>query len=204
MSSRLDAPANTAGSAPPSSQNTSGAPAASASTPTSSLPVTGPGSNIRSAPTTAASAPRVRSTAAGSLTRAGADSSTSSRGSATAPDAWASARTMRSMAASTLARTSTSKVRTDSSSSASSGMMLPLLPAVSAPTVTTAISAPETSRAPTPCSRMTVAGALAGPGPLQPHGGGGTHQDGIDRALRAGAVAAGAVQRDPQRIGGGE
>ena len=46
ISSIVVAPSKCAGSAPPSSQYTQGAPAALASMPTSSLPVTGPGSTI--------------------------------------------------------------------------------------------------------------------------------------------------------------
>ena len=81
-------------------------------------------------------------------------------GSAGAPAAAASARTMRSTAASTRTRTSGSKVLMLIFSSARSGMMFSLLPACSEPTVTTTESAGATSRATIVCSRSTIAAAI--------------------------------------------
>ncbi len=51
-------------------------------------------------------------------------------------------------------------MRTESCSSASSGMMLFFVPARRAPTVTTAVSAAGTSRETMPCRRSTVAAAI--------------------------------------------
>ena len=67
---------------------------------------------------------------------------------------------MRSIAASTRLRTPSSKVRTLSLMMASSGMTFSLVPACSAPTVTTAASAAATSRETMVCSRITVAAAM--------------------------------------------
>src|SRR6478736_6265130 len=75
-------------------------------------------------------------------------------------EAAASARTMRPIASSTRPRTAGSTVRTLSSSSASSGIIFSFVPARRAPTVTTAVSSPATSRETTPCNRMTVAAAI--------------------------------------------
>src|ERR1700758_4384534 len=63
--------ANSAGSAPPSSQYAHGAPVALANRPTSSLPDTGPGSSTRPAPKHALKASVSRAHAAGSLTTGG-------------------------------------------------------------------------------------------------------------------------------------
>ena len=152
--------ANSAGSAPPSSQYAQGAPAALASRPTSSLPVTGPGSSTRPGPMPSAKASASRAHAPGSLTTTGNDCVTVISGSAGAAAAAASARTMRSIAASVFARTDSSKVRTDSRSSAWSGMTFSTVPACSAPTVTTALSAGATSLDTIVWSRSTVAAAI--------------------------------------------
>src|SRR5262249_46728122 len=84
------APSKPAGSAPPSSQYTQGAPAALASRPTSSLPVTGPGSMM--AGDTDCKAGRVRAQAALSLMTAGNDSASSTSGGLGAPAVAASPR----------------------------------------------------------------------------------------------------------------
>lgn len=63
--------ANNCGSEPPRNQKAHGAPAASASTPTSSLPVSTPGSITFVGPSHASKAALVRCTAAGSLISAG-------------------------------------------------------------------------------------------------------------------------------------
>src|SRR4051794_4375912 len=119
--------------------------------PTSSLPVTGPGSMIDAAPTTDSRTGRLFSTAAASLITAGADSNRSTVGGCGAPAASDSAATIRWIAASTLSRTSGRKLRTLSSSSARSGMMLAFVPALLAPIVSTAISVGATSRDTTVC-----------------------------------------------------
>ena len=77
-----------------------------------------------------------------------------------APEAAASALTIRSIAASTRLRTPSSKVRTFSLMIASSGMTFSLVPACSAPMVTTAASVAASSRETMVCSRITVAAAI--------------------------------------------
>src|SRR4051794_29703591 len=151
ISSTVAAPSKRAGSAPPRIQKTHGAPAAVARTPTSSLPVTRPGSTtIRE---TASKAGWVKSAASGSFTTAGNEAPRVISGSRGAPAATASPRTMRSMAASTRVRTSAPVVRMLTWSSARSGMMFAADPACRLPTVMTALSVPASSRDTMVCSR---------------------------------------------------
>jgi hypothetical protein len=77
-----------------------------------------------------------------------------------APDACASASTIRLIASSTWVRTASSKVRTFSLMTASSGMTFSFVPACSAPIVTTADCAAATSRETIVWSRRTVAAAI--------------------------------------------
>src|SRR6516165_12640381 len=84
-SATLATPAKSAGSAPPSSQYTHGTPGP-ASSPTSSLPVTGPGSSTRPGPKNESNASRTRSQAAASLITAGKDVSKEISGSRGAPE----------------------------------------------------------------------------------------------------------------------
>jgi hypothetical protein len=77
-----------------------------------------------------------------------------------APDASASAVMMRLIDESTFSRTCSSNVRTLSRSTASFGMMFPLLPAWNAPTVTTALSDMPISRDTIVCRRMTHAAPI--------------------------------------------
>src|SRR5664280_2870050 len=126
-----DAAAKVSGSVPPSSQYMHGAPAAVASTPTSSLPVTTPGSITRCTPNLAVNAALIRSVAASSFTTAGKLWIGTMSGSRGAPDADASAWTIRVIAAITRSRTCGSKVRKLSPSSACSGITLSFAPACS-------------------------------------------------------------------------
>ena len=119
---------------------------------------------------------------------AGSDSNRSMSGSAGAPDAAASPRAMRSMAASTRVRTASEYVRTLTRISASSGMMLALVPADRRPTVTTAKSA---------------AGDLARHDRLEPQHRRRGHDHRIDRGVRHGPVTAAAVEDDPHGVGRG-
>ena len=105
-------------------------------------------------------------------------------GGSGAPEAAASALTIRSMAASTRLRTSSSKVRTLSLRSASSGMMFSFVPAWSAPIGTTAL----------------VRGNLPRDDRLQAQHCSGGHHHGIDAGLRHRAVGAPAEQPDLQAV----
>ena len=102
-SSIVATPANRAGSEPPRNQYTHGTPAAVASRPTSSLPVTGPGSSV-SMPASL-NRPASLVLASLSLTRTGNETSVMISGSLVAPEAAASPRTMRSIAARALSCT---------------------------------------------------------------------------------------------------
>jgi hypothetical protein len=82
----------------------------------------------------------------GIVDREGKRSSGVISGSRGAPEAAASALTIRSIAASTRLRTPSSKLRTLSLMTASSGMTFSLVPACNEPMVTTAASAAASSR----------------------------------------------------------